>query len=497
MNSTLKMTENNEKWCKNKRALICYTVINIILSVAYILELVKGDRTIGYLLILLALIWIPYSANIIIYLRDFTSEIIKIGIPIGYCIFYIFTLLTAVNGNTYVYILPLLIIIQLFEDYRISLVTGIVSILINIVYVIIQLVKNGTDNLAAYEIQLALIIVMAIYSIIVSKTLGYLSDNKLKVINSEKQKQSELLNKIIEFNNTICDNINKINKESKEISNKGKDCKESTAEINQRLDELVDTIQNQLDTSIKIEQMNKENEIITNKIKHTSDTTLEISKKVDSVIDELELASNKNIEASNEVMQSIKVLLAKLKNAEAILSDIEKIAKQTNLLALNASIEAARAGEAGKGFAVVAMEIRSLAADTGAATSRISDIFNELNVQTVSTEENINTMSQTNSKQIELTTKTKETFDIIYENIADMCSNIDIQHKNIMEINLGNSEINKGIESLSAFSEELSTSMDDTRELSDCTVEGTIKISELLDNVNGKVNELRDVIENN
>lgn len=58
----------------------------------------------------------------------------------------------------------------------------------------------------------------------------------------------------------------------------------------------------------------------------------------------------------------------------AIVASIEEIASRITLLALNAEIEAARAGDAGRGFAVVAGEVKRLAADTRAATSRAATL---------------------------------------------------------------------------------------------------------------------------
>jgi methyl-accepting chemotaxis protein len=63
---------------------------------------------------------------------------------------------------------------------------------------------------------------------------------------------------------------------------------------------------------------------------------------------------------------------------QTVSSTIESIARKTNMLALNATIEAARAGDAGRSFAVVAAEVKKLAHDTRAATSKIAATIGEL-----------------------------------------------------------------------------------------------------------------------
>ncbi len=69
---------------------------------------------------------------------------------------------------------------------------------------------------------------------------------------------------------------------------------------------------------------------------------------------------------------------------------INSISERTHILALNASMHAASAGEAGRGFAVVADEVQRLAENARDATSQISTLVSNIQIETVDTVETMN-----------------------------------------------------------------------------------------------------------
>lgn len=104
----------------------------------------------------------------------------------------------------------------------------------------------------------------------------------------------------------------------------------------------------------------------------------EIAQSTTSTAQSIQEQADNVDQASNIAAASSKELSKRVEEVKGIISTILSISGQTNLLALNASIEAARAGDAGRGFAVVAEEIRQLSLQTQDATSKITEIINEI-----------------------------------------------------------------------------------------------------------------------
>jgi len=112
--------------------------------------------------------------------------------------------------------------------------------------------------------------------------------------------------------------------------------------------------------------------------------TLSVSIHEISAVTEELAGQSEELSAISSTLNSMgKEMGSRVKQTDAVLKVMKKIASQTNLLGLNAAIEAVRAGQSGLGFGVVAGEIRKLSENSTGSLKEIEDILTTLNQTTI------------------------------------------------------------------------------------------------------------------
>ena len=120
----------------NKFTVWGYTIYNIVLIACYIIEVIKGSRTLSYVLVFSLLSILPLVAIHLAYRRDKESTMIKNILMGSYAISYCFTMFTTVTQVAFVYAILVSLFIISYCDLKASTQFGVGFVLINIVNII-------------------------------------------------------------------------------------------------------------------------------------------------------------------------------------------------------------------------------------------------------------------------------------------------------------------------------------------------------------------------
>lgn len=182
-------------------------------------------------------------------------------------------------------------------------------------------------------------------------------------------------------------------------------------------------------------------EALTNTIVDVSSEVKEVYNKIEMCQDELTAIkdlSDTTIHVSREMQKDMDNLLEMINHMNEVIAGIDSISLQTNLLSLNASIEAARAGNAGRGFAVVADEIRRLAERTQQLNGSMGEFVKEI--------------KNASQKSVSSATETIHSLGTMTDKIGNVWA---LNEENQNHV----SQVNESMGSITAVSEEISSSM--------------------------------------
>ncbi len=459
----------SEKATVNKTAMILATVLECILFAAYVLELIKGSKTFPIFLLLELTDIVPLIVCWIIYKKDNESELVKHVMAVGYGLFYACALFTTDERLVFVYAIPMFLIVMMFSDYKYAVKIGSICSALAVAHAIWISAKLGwiQEAVAATEIEVLVVIVVAVFSIVTSKTLINLSEEKMNIIDSTSQKTSKMLESIISVSNSMAEAVDELSGKIEMLAVSTEETLDAMQEISSGSTETAEAVQNQLYKTEEIQtQINTVSGV-------SDDITGNVAAAVDAIHegrDNIELLLNQSKtseDAGKNAMQEVEDLVSCTSQMQSIVEMIKSVATQTSLLSLNASIEAARAGEAGRGFAVVASEISNLAGQTSVATENISKLIGDLSKEMEEVVKAINLLVESNRSQNESAIITKGSFDKIVESTRQIRSGARELASAVTTLASANQEIVESVQTISAITEEVSAHSNTTCESSE------------------------------
>lgn len=464
----------------NKAVLIQYAILTIIILAAYILEFVKGSRTLPYTLIFMFFDLVPFVLFAVIYRKNPESSNLKYILSIGFSLLYAFVLITAAVPTTFVYIFMIYVTIIPYGDIRLCYITGGIAVLANIGSVIYGFVTSSlsTNDLAMIEIQVISIAIGAFFVYLATNVIGKVNAQKMDEIHEEKDKTEHLLANTLDISQGISDDIETVSTRMEMLmtamSTTGDSMKDVTAGANETADSLQQQLSQTEEIVEQIDSAKAVTETIASNVAQT-EQTITLGKEN---IEQLLASVNQSEVVGATVAEKMNELMENTKKMNSIVEMINSITSQTSLLSLNASIEAARAGEAGRGFAVVAGEIQSLAGQTSEATVNITKLINDINSSIQEVFHSTNQMMENNKTQ----NQAVETMASTFEDIEQCVSNIEEGSSNlehvVAELVHSNETIVNGINMISSVTQEVSARASETLE---DTEKNTVVVEEVTD----------------
>ena len=185
----------SERRIVNRGIAIAYSLITAVLATSYLIEVIKGTRTILYFASFITLLAVPAIANLLCQKKNPETNVTKYILPLGYLLLYTFALFTGNTTATYIYIIPMLIIFPLLHDWKYTTVYGCLVLGLNIGFVIYYLSKGLEVKTIDIEIHLLAMLLILLYAGVTAWIDAAMSKRKMdKIAASSEENERILLN---------------------------------------------------------------------------------------------------------------------------------------------------------------------------------------------------------------------------------------------------------------------------------------------------------------
>ncbi|MCH5324842.1 MAG: HD-GYP domain-containing protein [Eubacterium sp.] len=193
----------------NRNLIIGWFIIVAVLLISYIAEVIKGERTVEYLLAFIPVTVLPAIVVFILYLKKSDWEKLPYFIVIGYFLMYTFVMVTGYSSMVSTYILPMLSLMVLYHQPKLVLMTGVASLILNAVTIVWRFSDGRLtiENSADAEIQIALMVLCFGGSYVAARLYDNITKQNLNYLKKLNEKNEQINRMTMQTISTIANTL--------------------------------------------------------------------------------------------------------------------------------------------------------------------------------------------------------------------------------------------------------------------------------------------------
>jgi len=325
---------------------------------------------------------------------------------------------------------------------------------------------QGWKDALELVVSMAFTVIFCVCLVVSSANARALIRERVRVVQKEKQIQSQILDDVLKIGVALDDNSRQILANVDMLVESIGASSIAMREISDAVADNSENIQSQLVMTENIQQLiAATRELSESTGAASSDSTAFLTQGMEIVYSLTEQSETvkQDSEAAAEALRQLKKMTQEV---QGMTNQITAISEKTNLLALNASIESARAGSAGRGFSVVSDEVRKLADQTSQTAGMITGIAAQLIETSERSQERVGNLLELNREQNRLIGQTKQIMERLLAKTSQVDRNTGEVNGQISAILDSNKRIVESINNISATSVQISASAKSATELS-------------------------------
>ena len=189
------MNKISELQRNNKAAMTAHLITVALMLALMLIQAVRGDVSFGYVGIMSVIGAVPVILEFVFWSRNRDTDMVRHLAATGFAIFYTVCMFTEVNQLVFVFVIPMVFVVAVYNDIKYQLMINIGTVLENLAVVALGAAtgKFGYQGVDAAVIQMVVICMVALYSAFTTRTLKANSDQRIGDISQSRQQAEVLL----------------------------------------------------------------------------------------------------------------------------------------------------------------------------------------------------------------------------------------------------------------------------------------------------------------